>query len=161
MFHSPMTAAYIPDDFDRAILAILQRDTTTPQREIAEAVHLSAPAVQRRIKRLQQAGIIRAHMAVLDQNRLGRPLTIMVEVRVASEQPHRVAPFRRRVQDDPAVQQCYAITGDADFLLILTAASMEEYEAISARLFGDDDNIERFRTAVALSTLKRGLEVPL
>lgn len=115
---------YSPDDFDRAILAILQRDNTTPQREIAEAVHLSAPAVQRRIKRLQEAGIIRANVAVLDQCRLGRPLTIMVEVRVASEQPHRVAPFRRRVQEDPAVQQCYAITGDADFLLILTAASM-------------------------------------
>lgn len=161
MFHSPMTAAYAPDEFDRAILAILQRDTTTAQREIAEAVHLSAPAVQRRIKRLQEVGIIRANVAVLDQNRLGRPLTIMVEVRVSSEQPHRVAPFRRRVQDDPAVQQCYAITGDADFLLILTAASMEDYEAISARLFGDDDNIERYRTAVALSTLKRGLEVPL
>lgn len=157
-----MTApAYTPDPFDRAILAILQRDTTTPQREIAEAVNLSAPAVQRRIKRLQEAGIIRAHVAVLDHCRLGRPLTITVEVRVASEQPHKVAPFRRRVQDDPAVQQCYAITGEADFLLILTAASMEDYEAISARLFGNDDNIERFRTAVVLSTLKRGLEVPL
>ncbi|MCF7750458.1 Lrp/AsnC family transcriptional regulator [Bacillus subtilis subsp. subtilis] len=154
-------APYTPDDFDRAILALLQHDNTTAQREIAEAVHLSAPAVQRRIKRLQDSGVIRANVAVLDQALLGRPLTIMVEVRVASEQPHRVAPFRRRVQDDPAVQQCYAITGDADFLLILTAASMEEYEAISARLFGDDDNIERFRTAVALSTLKRGLEVPV
>lgn len=161
MFRSPMTAAYAPDEFDRAILAILQRDNTTAQREIAETVHLSAPAVQRRIKRLQEAGFIRANVAVLDQNRLGRPLTIMVEVRVSSEQPHRVAPFRRRVQDDPAVQQCYAITGDADFLLILTAASMEEYEAISERLFGNDDNIERYRTAVALSTLKRGLDVPL
>lgn len=152
---------YAPDDFDRAILAILQRDNTTAQRAIAEAVHLSAPAVQRRIKRLQDAGIIRANVAVLDQARLGRPLTIMVEVRVASEQPHRVAAFRRRVQDDPAVQQCYAITGESDFLLLLTAASMEEYEAISERLFGSDDNIERFRTAVALSTLKRGLDVPL
>jgi len=157
-----MTASpYAPDSFDRAILAILQRDNATPQREIAEAVSLSAPAVQRRIKRLEESGIIRAHVAVLDQARLGRPLTIMIEVRVASEQPHRVAPFRRRVQDDPAVQQCYAITGDADFLLILTAASMEEYEAISERLFGNDDNIERFRTAVALSTLKRSLDVPL
>jgi len=151
---------YTPDSFDRAILAILQRDNATPQREIAEAVSLSAPAVQRRIKRLEETGIIRDNVAVLDQARLGRPLTIMVEVRVASEQPHRVAPFRR-VQEDPAVQQCYAITGEADFLLILTAASMEEYEAISERLFGNDDNIERFRTAVALSTLKRGLDVPL
>ena len=77
------------------------------------------------------------------------------------EQRERVAPFKRRVQDDPAVQQCYSITGDGDFLLLVSAASMEEYEAITERLFGADDNIERFRTAVALSTLKRGLDVPL
>ena len=156
-----MPATPALDRFDIAILDILQTDNTTPQRVIAQAVNLSAPAVQRRIQRLKDSGVIRANVAVLDQVRLGRPLTITVEVRVASEQPHRVAPFRRRVQEDPAVQQCYAITGEADFLLILTAASMEEYEAISERLFGNDDNIERFRTAVALSTLKRSLAVPL
>ena len=158
-----LTVAIAPvlDSFDRTILDLLQRDNTLPQREIAEAVHLSTPAVQRRIKRLQDSGVIAANVAVVAAAKVGRPLTIIVEVRVVSEQRERVAPFKRRVQDDPAVQQCYAITGEADFLLILTAASMEEYEAISERLFGNDDNIQRYRTAVALSTLKRGLDVPL
>ncbi|MDT3528229.1 Lrp/AsnC family transcriptional regulator [Stenotrophomonas pavanii] len=156
-----MATAPVLDSFDRAILDLLQRDNTLPQREIAEAVHLSAPAVQRRIKRLQDGGVIAANVAVVDAARVGRPLTIIVEVRVVSEQRGRVAPFKRRVQDDPAVQQCYSITGDGDFLLLVSAASMEEYEAITERLFGADDNIERFRTSVALGTLKRSFEVPL
>ncbi|PZS41418.1 Lrp/AsnC family transcriptional regulator [Stenotrophomonas maltophilia] len=156
-----MAIAPVLDSFDRAILDLLQRDNTLPQREIAESVHLSTPAVQRRIKRLQDSGVIAANVAVVAAAKIGRPLTIIVEVRVVSEQCDRVAPFRRRVQDDPAVHQCYSITGDGDFLLLLSAASMEEYEAITERLFGGDDNIERFRTSVALGTLKRSFEVPL
>ncbi|EKT4443830.1 TPA: Lrp/AsnC family transcriptional regulator [Stenotrophomonas maltophilia] len=156
-----MATAPVLDSFDRAILDLLQRDNTLPQREIAETVHLSTPAVQRRIKRLQDSGVIAANVAVVAAAKVGRPLTIIVEVRVVSEQRERVAPFKRRVQDDPAVQQCYSITGDGDFLLLLSAASMEEYEAITERLFGGDDNIERFRTSVALGTLKRSFEVPL
>nr|WP_312953505.1 Lrp/AsnC family transcriptional regulator [Stenotrophomonas pavanii] len=156
-----MATAPVLDSFDRAILDLLQRDNTLPQREIAEAVHLSAPAVQRRIKRLQDGGVIAANVAVVDAARVGRPLTIIVEVRVVSEQRDSVEPFKRRVQDDPAVQQCYSITGDGDFLLLVSAASMEEYEAITERLFSADDNIERFRTSVALGTLKRSFEVPL
>ncbi|MGH8054593.1 MAG: Lrp/AsnC family transcriptional regulator [Stenotrophomonas sp.] len=149
------------DDFDRAILALLQQDSSTPQREIAEAVHLSAPAVQRRIRRLQDIGVIAANTAVLDAKLLGRPLTLIVEVRVVSEQKSKVAPLKRRMQEEPSVQQCYAITGDGDFLLVLSLASMEEYEAISERLFGNDNNIERFRTSVAMNTLKRSFAVPL
>ena len=82
-FRSPMpsdsTTTPVLDAFDRAILAILQRDNTVAQREIARAVHLSAPAVQRRIRRLRDSGVIRAEVAVLDASRLGRPLTLMVE----------------------------------------------------------------------------------
>ena len=156
-----MATAPVLDSFDCAILDLLQRDNTLPQREIAEAVHLSTPAVQRRIKRLQDSGVIAANVAVVAAAKVGRPLTIIVEVRVVSEQRERVAPFKPRVQADPAVQQCYSITGDGDFLLLLSAASMEEYEAITERLFGGDDNIERFRTSVALGTLKRSFEVPL
>lgn len=102
-----MAIAPVLDSFDRAILDLLQRDNTLPQREIAESVHLSTPAVQRRIKRLQDSGVIAANVAVVAAAKIGRPLTIIVEVRVVSEQRDRVAPFRRRVQDDPAVQQCY------------------------------------------------------
>ncbi|MCL7715056.1 Lrp/AsnC family transcriptional regulator [Stenotrophomonas mori] len=149
------------DAFDRAILALLQRDNSLAQREIAEAVHLSAPAVQRRIRRLQDSGVIARNVALLDAARVGRPLTVIVEVRMVSEQRAQVAPFKRRIQEEAAVQQCYSITGDGDFLLVLAVASMDEYEAISERLFGADDNVERFRTSVALGTLKRDFALPL
>ena len=149
------------DDFDLAILDILQRDNTVPQREIARAVHLSAPAVQRRIQRLRKSGVIRTEAAVLDASLLGRPLTLLVEVHVHDEHPQRTAGLRQRIADEPAVQQCYAITGEADYLLVITAATMADYQALTAHLFGGDDNVRRFRTSVALGCLKLGLQVPI
>ena len=72
------------DRFDLAILDILQADNTTPQRAIAQAVNLSAPAVQRRIQRLKDSGVIRANVAVLDPVKVGKPLTIVLEVLLGS-----------------------------------------------------------------------------
>ncbi len=149
------------DAFDLAILDILQRDNTTSQREIAQAVHLSAPAVQRRIRRLRESGVIRSEVAVLDASRLGRPLTLTVEVHLHDEHPLRTAGMRARIMAEPAIQQCYGITGEADYLLVITASTMAEYEALTERLFGGDDNIRRYRTSVALTCLKMGLHVPL
>ena len=68
------------DQFDLAILAIVQKDATTPQRVIGEAINLSAPAVQRRIKRMQEAGVIQANVAVVDPVKLGQTMTILVEI---------------------------------------------------------------------------------
>ncbi|WP_219214547.1 Lrp/AsnC family transcriptional regulator [Variovorax boronicumulans] len=149
------------DSIDLAILDILQRDNTVPQRAIAQAVHLSAPAVQRRIQRLRESGVIRAEVAVLDAVKLGRPLTLTVEVHVHDEHPLRTAGLRARIAAEPAVQQCYAITGEADYLLIINVASMADYDALAERLLRGDDNVRRFRTSVALACLKVGLQVPL
>lgn len=149
------------DSFDLAILDILQRDNTTPQRAIAQAVHLSAPAVQRRIQRLQQTGVIRANVAVIDPEKVGLPLTIMVEVHLENERPDRTAPLRGRIAAEAAVQQCYSVTGEADYLLVVNVASMADYEALTRRLFEGDDNVRRFRTSVSLGCLKAGLQVPL
>ena len=156
-----MTTPAALDRFDLAILDILQTDNTTPQRVIAQAVNLSAPAVQRRIQRLQQTGVIRANVAVLDPVKLGMPLTIVLEIHLENERPDRTAPLRARIAAEDAVQQCYGVTGEADYLLVVTVASMEDYDALTRRLFEGDDNIKRFRTSVALARLKTGLRVPL
>lgn len=156
-----MTNPAALDRFDLAILDILQTDNTTPQRAIAQAVNLSAPAVQRRIQRLKDSGVIRANVAVLDPVRVGKPLTIVLEVHLENERPDRTAPLRARIAAEAAVQQCYAVTGEADYLLVVNVASMEDYEALTQRLFEGDDNIKRFRTSVALASLKTGLRVPL
>lgn len=149
------------DRFDLAILDILQADNTTPQRAIAQAVNLSAPAVQRRIQRLKDSGVIRANVAVLDPVKVGKPLTIVLEVHLDNERPDSTAPLRARIAAEDAVQQCYSVTGEADYLLVVNVASMADYEALTRRLFEGDDNIKRFRTSVALASLKTGLRVPL
>lgn len=149
------------DAFDLAILDILQKDNTTPQRLIAEAVHLSAPAVQRRIRRLEESGVIRANVAILDPAKLGLPLTIIVDVHLENERPDRTAPLRARIASEAAVQQCHSVTGEADYLLVVTVASMADYEALTRRLFEGDDNVRRFRTSVSLGCLKSGMQVPL
>ena len=156
-----MPATPALDRFDIAILDILQTDNTTPQRVIAQAVNLSAPAVQRRIQRLKDSGVIRANVAVLDPVKVGKPLTIVLEVHLDNERPDRTAPLRARIAAEDAVQQCYSVTGEADYLLVVNVASMANYEALTRRLFEGDDNIKRFRTSVALSSLKTGLRVPL
>lgn len=149
------------DSFDRAILDMLQHDNLMPQRLIAERVHLSAPAVQRRIKRLQELGVIAANVAVIDPVRLGRPLTVLISVQLGSERPELAQAFRARVASEPAVQQCYYVTGEADYSLIATAADMEEYQALAQRLFAGDDNIRRYTTSIALERIKTGLQLPV
>ncbi|MFT4172125.1 MAG: Lrp/AsnC family transcriptional regulator [Rhodocyclaceae bacterium] len=149
------------DRYDEAILEILQRDNATPQRVIAEAVSLSAPAVQRRIRRLQESGVIRANVSLLDPDKVGLPLTILIAVQVVSERVADVAPFQRRLQEESAVQQCYTVAGETDYVLIVSVKSMQAYEELTNRLFGDDDNIKHFRTSVALKRLKVGTAVPL
>ena len=121
-----MTTPAALDRFDLAILDILQADNTTPQRAIAQAVNLSAPAVQRRIQRLKDSGVIRANVAVLDPVKVGKPLTIVLEVHLDNERPDRTAPLRARIAAEDAVQQCYSVTGEADYLLVVNVASMAD-----------------------------------
>ena len=78
-------------NLDRSILAILQQDNTTPQRTIGETVNLSAPAVQRRIKRMSDEGVIRANVAIIDPMAVGQSITIFVEVEEVSETAERIA----------------------------------------------------------------------
>lgn len=149
------------DGFDLAILAILQRDVTTPQRVIGDAVNLSAPAVQRRIKRMEAAGVIRANVAVVAPERVGRLITVVVEVELESEQVALVDQTKKSFVDALEVQQCYYVTGEFDFILVVTVTSMTEYEALTRRLFFGNANVKRFRSFVAMDRVKVGLTVPL
>ncbi|OWW00236.1 Lrp/AsnC family transcriptional regulator [Rhizobium sp. R693] len=148
------------DDFDRKILAILQKDNLTPQRAIGEAVNLSAPAVQRRIKKMTEAGVIQANVAVVDPAALGHPITIFVEVEVISETADQIDNAKREFAATPEIQQCYYVTGEADFVLLIVVANMAAYEALTKRLFFGNNNVKRFRTFVAMERIKVGLDVP-
>lgn len=147
------------DAFDRKILALLQRDNRMPQRDIGEVVNLSVSAVNRRIAAMEAAGIIRANIAVVDPAKVGRPITIVAEVTVESERLDLLDAVKRRLIDCPQVQQVYYVTGDVDFVVILTVADMDEYVALSRSLFFAEGNVKTFRTLVAMERSKVGLAV--
>jgi Lrp/AsnC family transcriptional regulator, leucine-responsive regulatory protein len=146
------------DDFDRAILRIVQVNAATPLREIAVQVNLSTAAVQRRIRRMEACGVIRSTVAIVDPTLAGKPITILVDVHVQREQLD--AQTLKAHFSGPEIQQCYYVTGEADFVLVLNVATMEEYEALARRLFYDKPEIKWFRTVVVMDRVKAGLCVP-
>jgi Lrp/AsnC family leucine-responsive transcriptional regulator len=148
------------DAFDLAILNILQQDNTTPQRTIGEAVNLSAPAVQRRIKRMEETGVITANVAVVNPAKVGQPITIFVEVEVISETADLIDAAKKELSAAAEVQQCYYVTGEADFILVIVVPTMTDYEALTRRLFFENNNVKKFRTFVTMDRVKVGLAVP-
>ncbi len=148
------------DAFDRKILDILQHDNTTSQRTIGDAVNLSAPAVQRRIKRMTEEGVIRANVALIDPAAVDQPITIFVEVEVISETAEQIEQAKQAFSAAPEIQQCYYVTGEVDFMLVVIVPSMSAYETLTRRLFFGNNNVKRFRTFVAMDRIKVGLSVP-
>lgn len=144
------------DAFDRAILRILQVDARTPQRAIADAVHLSAAAVQRRIAALEASGIITATAAVVDPQAVGLGITAIVEVHLQDERTESIRDAKALFRAEPEVQQCYYSTGGISFFLIVVTTDMTTYRALARRLFEDNPRINRFRTLVALDRVKTG-----
>lgn len=147
------------DAFDLAILRLLQQDCTLPQRKIGEAVNLSIASVQRRIKKMVSNGIISAQTAQINPKAVGLPLTIVVEVELRAETAGRIDEVKRSFQEAPEIQQCYYVTGEVDFILIVIVGDMSEYEDMTQRLFFPNDNIRKFRTLVAMNRTKTGMRV--
>jgi len=149
------------DDFDREILRRLQVDARATGEEIGAAVHLSAAAVQRRIKRLRQLGVILAEVVLVDPAAVGQPMTFILGVELERERADMLDAFRNAARADPNVQACYYVTGAADFILVVLARDMADFEAITRRLLFDNPNIRRFTTSVVMSRDKVGNAVPI
>ena len=149
------------DQFDIAILRILQEDNKTPQREIGAAVNLSAPSVQRRIRRMEDEGVIKANVAMLSPDKVGLKLTIFVQVELVSETPEDIDQIKQRFRDAPEVQQCFYVTGEADFMLTVIVESMSEYEEFTRNTFFQSGNVRKFRTFVSMDTVKYGVRLNL
>ena len=149
------------DELDRKILALVQQDARRPAEAIGAEIGLSASAVQRRITRLREEAVITAEVAIVDPRSLGRSLTLIVEIEVERERPELMTLLKRWIAAAPAIQEAWYVTGDGDFVLIVTARDVEDYDALMQKLVTENSNVRRFRTRVALGTLKRGCRVPV
>jgi Lrp/AsnC family leucine-responsive transcriptional regulator len=150
-----------PDRFDKRLLDIVQRDASLTSDAMARQVGLSPSAVQRRLKRLQESGVISSTVAVLDPARVGRPTYFIVGLEVERERPELMGRLRAWLLAERAVQQAFYVTGAADFILIVVAQSVEAYDELMGRLIADNPNVTRFTTNVALGVSKQSLLVPL
>ena len=142
------------DEFDLSILRVIQHDATVPQRTIGERVNLSAASVQRRIRRMEQTGVINSQVAVINPDSVGLMLTIVVEVELASETKQQIDDIKKRFLEAPEIQQCYYVAGETDFVLIVIVESMAIYEDLTRRLFFENDNVRKFRTFVSMDRVK-------
>jgi Lrp/AsnC family leucine-responsive transcriptional regulator len=149
------------DSLDRKILALLQEDARQSAEAVGASIGLSASAIQRRIARLREGGVITAEVAIVDPRSLNRSLTLIVDIEVERERPELMAVLKRWVASQPAIQEAWYVTGDGDFVLIVAARDVEDYDALMQKLVSENSNVRRFRTRVALGTLKRGCRVPV
>ncbi|MCR6477636.1 Lrp/AsnC family transcriptional regulator [Variovorax sp. ZS18.2.2] len=149
------------DALDLRLLELIQANSRMSQSELGERVHLSTAAVNRRLKRMRDDGVIRRYGAVLAPAALGHPLSIVAEVEVESERIDLLDAMKQSFRACPQVQQCYYVTGEWDFILVLVVQDMAQYTALSRQLFFQNNNVKRFRTLVTMDPVKVSLDVPV
>lgn len=149
------------DDFDRRLLSLVQSDAGQTTEQLAGNVGLSASAVQRRLKRLRESGVIIREAAILDPRSLGSPTFFVTSLQIEREHPELIAQLRTWLMAQEQVQQAFLVTGQADFVLVVTAPNAESYEALMARLISDNPNVRCFTTSMVLNVIKRSLSIPV
>ncbi|ANL42994.1 AsnC family transcriptional regulator protein (plasmid) [Rhizobium phaseoli] len=149
------------DRFDRDILDIVQRDCQLKAETIAERIGLSVSAVQRRLKRLREEGIIKAEVAILDRKATATSMVFIVGMEIERDNYDALAKFRVWAEKQDHIQQVYYVTGAVDLIAIVTARDVEHYDDIAALIMADNPQIRRMHTNVVLRDVKLGLFVPL
>ena len=149
------------DDVDRKLLELLQRDCSKTLFELGQEVRLSTSAIQRRLRRFEQARLIERQAAVLNAEAVGPFVLALVLVTLEHESKEQHAALRRQLEECPAVQQCYGLAGQEDYAVMLVASGMGELHALIEDLFMDAPNIKRFVTMPVLDVVKAGLEIPV
>ena len=149
------------DEFDARLLRAVQGFNRLGADEIAAAVGLSPSACLRRLRDMRQSGVIMADVAVVSPAAVGRPITLVVDVTLEREQPALIEAFKSEMRSRPEVMICLYVTGEIDFVLLVSARTMEEYETFTQQCFFANPNIRRFHTHVVMDRVKLNLAVPI
>ena len=118
------------DNFDRSILTALQKDGRISNVDLAERVNLSESACLRRVRALEQSGLIAGYAALIDQQELGLPGNVFVHITLEQQDEADLSAFEDDVRKIPEVMECYLMTGESDYLLRVVVSSISDYERI-------------------------------
>lgn len=148
------------DRLDRAILHSLQNDAGQTNAELAEQVGLSANACWRRVKRLEEDGIIRNRVALLDRKALGLPVTVFVSVQAKEHTDTWLAQFAAAVAAVPEVMEFYRLSGDVDYLLKVVVRDIADYDRVYKQLIALSP-LSDVSSSFAMECIKSTTALPL
>ncbi|WP_020593910.1 Lrp/AsnC family transcriptional regulator [Kiloniella laminariae] len=149
------------DNTDRKILKLMQQDSGLSNAEIAEQVGLSTAPCWRRIKRLEENGIIRQKVAILDPDSLGLEIVVFATVKVTAQAQHGLEDFERRVSRFDEVTECYTVSGGMDYILRIVTIDMRSYERFLRDNLLQIPNIAEVHSRFAVSKVKYTTGLPL
>ena len=122
------------DETDRRILAVLQKDVTLSMDALAERVHLSRNACWRRIRQMEEAGVLKGRVALVDPQAVGLGLSVFVMIRTQRHDPDWLAQFQKVVREMPEIVGAHRMSGDLDYVLRVRVADVAGYDRFYQRL---------------------------
>jgi len=149
------------DRLDLRLLDILQRQGALSVAEVAAQTRLSTTTCWRRIQQLEQNGVIKGRVALLDRNALGLDVTIFAHVKLATTGRDAIAEFEAAIRDRAEVLECYTLTGEWDFLLKIVTKNIKAYEAFYLDYLSRIPCVRSVNSSVAVTVIKESTALPL
>lgn len=149
------------DAIDARILFELQRNGRLPISDLADRVGLSASPCLRRVKILEERGVISGYVAVVDQNCVGLSVNVFASIRLERQREEELERFNAAVAQWPEVLECYLMTGTRDYLMRIVVGSLSEYEQFIKNKLSRLDGVASIESSFALSRVKHTTVVPI
>ncbi|WP_018240882.1 Lrp/AsnC family transcriptional regulator [Ensifer sp. BR816] len=149
------------DRIDRKILNAVQHNNRLTTEELGELAGLSATACQRRLKRLRDDGVIEADVSIVSPDAVGRPMVMLVSISLERDRSNIIDRFKQAIRKTPEIMSGFYVTGEADFVLIISVRDMVEYEMFTRRFFYENPDIKSFNTMVVMDRTKVSYTVPI
>ncbi|WP_046601649.1 Lrp/AsnC family transcriptional regulator [Neorhizobium galegae] len=149
------------DDIDRRILAALQKDAHVTTDRLSEMVGLSQSPCARRVRRLRETGVIKSYVAILDQVKVGLPVSVFASIKLERQREEELDRFQAAVARWPEIVECYLMTGQRDYLLRIVVKDLESYERFLKQKLTRLDGVASIESSFALSQVKHSQALPL
>ena len=155
------TARPALDRIDRRILDLLQREGALPVAEVAGRTGLSTTTCWRRIQQLEQSGVIRGRVALLDRAALGLEVTIFAHVKLSTQGRDALAEFAAAIRERPEVLDCYTTMGEWDFMLRVVTPDIKSFEAFYLDHLSKMPHVQSINSSVAVTVIKETTVLPI
>ena len=149
------------DKLDKRILDLLQKDADLTAADIAERVGLSKAPCWRRIQQMEQHGVIRGRVALLDRSALGLDVIIFAHVKLSTQGRDAIAAFAEAIRERPEVLDCYTTMGEWDFMLRIVTRDIKAYEAFYLDHLSKLPNVQSINSSVTVTVIKETTVLPI